>query len=85
LPPVQQGREFHSLDTASNSETQKQPVEMSLYRSPSHLELSGYLGVVTPLQKQFDNLLFARTEPNGLLLHSNPPHFENRPCPSGQG
>ena len=45
---------------------------MSLHRSPSHLQLSGNLGVITTLQKQFNDLLFARTEPNGLLLHSNP-------------
>jgi hypothetical protein len=69
LPPVQQGGEFYSLNTAGDSEPQKQPVEMSLYSSPRHLELACDLGVVTTLQKQFNNLLFARTEPNGLLLH----------------
>jgi len=72
LPPVQQGREFHSLDTAGDSETKKQPIEVSLHGSPRHLELTGNLGIVTPLQKQFDNLLFARTEPNSLLLHPIP-------------
>jgi hypothetical protein len=76
LPPVQQGREFDSLDAAGNSEPQEQPVEMSLYSSPSHLELASDLGVVTTLQKQFNDLLFARTEPNGLLLHPNPPLVE---------
>jgi len=72
LPPVQQGCEFDSLDTAGNPETKKQPVEMSFHSSPRHFELSGNLGVVTALQKQLDNLLFAWTEPNSLLLHSIP-------------
>jgi hypothetical protein len=73
LPPVQQGCEFDSLDTAGDSETQKQSVEMSLNSAPRHFELAGDLGVVTTLQKQFNDLLFARTEPNGLLLHHTPP------------
>jgi hypothetical protein len=72
LPPVQQGGEFYSLDTAGNSKTQKQPIKMSLYGSPRHIELAGNLGVVTTLQKQLNDLLFARTEPNGLLLHFYP-------------
>jgi hypothetical protein len=76
LPPVQQGCEFDSLDAAGNSETQEQPVEMSLDSTPCHFELASDLGVVTTLQKQFNNLLFARTEPNGLLLHPNPPLVE---------
>jgi len=51
---------------------------MSFYSSPCHLELGGDFGVVTTLQKQFNNLLFARTEPfartrlNGLLPHFIP-------------
>jgi hypothetical protein len=45
---------------------------MSLYGSARHLELAGNLGVVTALQKQFDNLLFARSKPNGLLRHHYP-------------
>jgi hypothetical protein len=48
---------------------------MSLYGSARHLELAGNLGVVTALQKQFDNLLFARSKPNGLLRHHLPPGF----------
>jgi len=43
---------------------------MSFYGSPCHFELTGNLRVVTSLQKQFNNLLFAGTEPNRLLLHS---------------
>jgi len=69
LPPVQQGRELDSLDTAGNSETEKQPVEMSFHGTPCHVELGGYLGVVASLQQQVHDLLFARTEPNSLLLH----------------
>jgi hypothetical protein len=34
---------------------------MSFYGSARHLELAGNLGVVTALQKQFDDLLFARS------------------------
>jgi hypothetical protein len=34
---------------------------MSLYSSSRHLELAGDLGVVTALQEQFDDLLFARS------------------------
>jgi hypothetical protein len=34
---------------------------MSLHSSARHLELAGDLGVVTALQKQFDDLLFARS------------------------
>jgi hypothetical protein len=70
LPPVEQGRELDSLDSAVDAEAEKQPVKMSLYGSPCHVQLAGNLGVITTLQKQLDNLLFARTEPNGLLLHS---------------
>jgi hypothetical protein len=61
LPPVQKGCELHSLDTAGDSETEKQPVEMSLHGSARHLELARDLGIVTALQKQFDDLLFARS------------------------
>jgi hypothetical protein len=42
---------------------------MSFHSTPRHLKLRSYFGVVAPLQKQFDDLLFARTEPNSLLLH----------------
>jgi hypothetical protein len=69
LPPVQQGCELYSLDTAGNSETEKQPVEMSFHSSSRHVELVCDFGVVASLQQQLYDLLFARTEPNGLLLH----------------
>jgi hypothetical protein len=61
LPPVQKGREFHSLDSAGDSKTQEQPVEVSLHGSARHLQLAGDFGIVTALQKQFDDLLFARS------------------------
>jgi len=48
---------------------------MSFHGSTRHLELARNLGVVTALQKQFDNLLFARPKPNGLLRHHSPPRF----------
>jgi hypothetical protein len=34
---------------------------MGLYGSARHLELAGNLGIITALQKQFDDLLFARS------------------------
>jgi hypothetical protein len=34
---------------------------MSLHGSARHLELTGNLGIVTALQKQFGDLLFARS------------------------
>jgi hypothetical protein len=37
--------------------------------------LARYFGVVTPLQKQFYDLLFAWTQPNGLFLHPFPLSF----------
>jgi hypothetical protein len=42
---------------------------MRLHGSARHLQLAGNFGVVTALQKQFDDLLFARSKPNGLLDH----------------
>jgi hypothetical protein len=38
--------------------------------SPRHFELTGDFGVVTALQEQFDDLLFARAQPYVLLLHT---------------
>jgi hypothetical protein len=48
---------------------------MSFHGAPRHFELAGNFGVVTALQQQFDNLLFAWTEPHGRLLHSILPFF----------
>jgi hypothetical protein len=45
---------------------------MSLHGTPRHAELVGDLGIVATLQQQFDNLLFARPEPNSLILHQIP-------------
>jgi hypothetical protein len=45
---------------------------MSFHGSARHFELAGNFGVVTALQKQFDDLLFARSKPNGLLDHHSP-------------
>jgi len=36
---------------------------MSFHGAPGHFELAGNFGVVTALQQQFDDLLFARAEP----------------------
>jgi hypothetical protein len=45
---------------------------MGLHSSAGHLELAGDFGIVTALQKQFHDLLFARSQPNGLLRHHYP-------------
>jgi hypothetical protein len=45
---------------------------MSLHGAPRHMELTSDLGIVATLQKQFDNLLFARPQPNSLILHYFP-------------
>jgi hypothetical protein len=45
---------------------------MSLHGPPRHVQLGGDFGIVATLQKQFDNLLFARPEPNSLILHQVP-------------
>jgi len=46
---------------------------MSFYGSARHLELTGNFGVVTTLQEQLNDLLFARTQPNGLFFHDLTP------------
>jgi hypothetical protein len=46
---------------------------MSFYGSARHLELTGDFSVVTTLQEQLDDLLFARPQPNGLFFHRCPP------------
>jgi hypothetical protein len=48
---------------------------MGFHRPASHFQLACDLGIVTALQKQFDDLLFARAQPNGLLHHHLPPKF----------
>jgi hypothetical protein len=53
---------------------------MSLHGPTRHLELARNLGVVTALQEQFDNLLFARSKPNGLLRHHCPHGFGLAPA-----
>jgi len=40
------------------------------YRSPRHLQLAGDFSIVTALQEQLYDLLFARSQPDGLLCHS---------------
>ncbi len=40
---------------------------MRFYSPARHLELRRYLGVIASLQKQFDDLLFARAQTDGLL------------------
>jgi hypothetical protein len=42
------------------------------YRSARHIQLPRNFGIVTALQKQLYDLLFARAEPNGLFPHQVP-------------
>jgi len=49
---------------------------MRLHRSTRHIELTCNFSVIAALQKQFDDLLFARTEPNRLLTHQISPLFK---------
>ena len=46
---------------------------MSFNGSPGHLQLACNFSVITTLQKQLDNLLFAWAQPNSLFLHRFPP------------
>src|ERR1700730_1599657 len=46
---------------------------MSLYGSPRHFQLTCNFRVITTLQKQLDDLLFAWAQPNSLFLHRFPP------------
>jgi coenzyme F420-reducing hydrogenase delta subunit len=59
LPPVQECCEFHSLDTAGNAKSQEQPVKVRFHRAPCHFELARDFIIVTALQEQLDDLLFA--------------------------
>jgi hypothetical protein len=43
LPPIQDGRQLYTLDTAGNAKSQEKPVEVSLYGPPGHFELFGDL------------------------------------------
>jgi hypothetical protein len=46
---------------------------MGLHRTAGHFKLFGNFGVITALQKQFDDLFFARPQANRLL----PRHFRH--------
>jgi hypothetical protein len=46
---------------------------VGLHGAPCHFQFGGNLSVVAALQEQFDDLLFARTQPYGLLLHQTFP------------
>jgi len=48
---------------------------MRFHSSACHLQLSCNFGVITTLQEQFDDLLFARTQANWLFLHYLFPPF----------
>jgi hypothetical protein len=48
---------------------------MSFHGSPGHFQLTCNFGVVTALQKQLDDLLFAWAQPNSLFLHRSPLFF----------
>jgi hypothetical protein len=42
---------------------------MRFHGATRHFQLARDFGVVTALQKQFNDLLFAWAEPNGLFIH----------------
>jgi hypothetical protein len=44
---------------------------MSFHGPPRHFQLNSNLSIVAALQKQFDNLLFARTQSMSRLIHPN--------------
>jgi len=69
LPPIENGCEFDPLDTAGNCKSQEKTIKVRFHRAPGHLELSGNLRIVATLQQQFGDLLFARTQPNGAIVH----------------
>jgi hypothetical protein len=69
LPPVQECREFYSLNAAGDAKSQKQAVEMGFHSSTSHVELPSDFVVVAPLQQQFDDLLFALTQTDRPFAH----------------
>jgi hypothetical protein len=48
---------------------------VSFHGSARHIQLAGDLRVVTSLQQQLDDLLFARAQPNGLFVVHIPPSF----------
>jgi hypothetical protein len=69
LPPIKNGCEFDSLDTASNCKSQEQTIKVRFHRAPGHLELSRNLRIVATLEQQFGDLLFAWTQPNRAFVH----------------
>ena len=76
MSPVKECGEFDSLDTRGNAETDEQPVEACLDRTPSHIELFGNLGIVAALQKQLRDLLIASSQPDPVKIHAVPFPFE---------
>jgi hypothetical protein len=64
LPPIQEGGELHSFDTAGNSEAQKKTVEVRLHRAQGDVELLSDFLIAATLQQQLGNLLFPRREPD---------------------
>jgi hypothetical protein len=52
---------------------------MGFHGSPGHLQLTCNFGIVTTLQKQLDDLLFAWAQPNSLFLHRFPLFFGIEP------
>jgi len=61
LPPIKNGCEFDSLDTACDCKAQEKTIEVRLYRASGHFELPRNLRIVAALQQQFRDLLLAWT------------------------
>jgi hypothetical protein len=58
---------------------------MRLDGSPRHVQLLGDFGVVAALQKQLNNLLLARSQPNGLVSHPIPLYLHGFPFDTTRG
>src|SRR2546423_11939100 len=72
LPPIYQSREFNSLDSIADSETEVQPIEVRLHGSRGHLQFACNFGVIATEQEQFNKLAFAWTYRTGLVFHDSP-------------
>jgi len=67
---------LHPLNAALDSKPREQAAEMRLHRALFHLQLSGYLWIVTPLQQQVGDPLLASTESAKTLFHGVFPRRE---------
>lgn len=69
MPPIQESCQFDPLDSAGDSEAQKEPVEVRLYRAQGDIEVLRDFLVAAALQQQLGDLLFPRRKPDGFSGH----------------